>query len=31
VKAWLLALPTEAQLEVLDDPDQYHKILGRHI
>ncbi len=31
VKAWFLALPTASQLEVLDDPDQYHKILGRHV
>jgi hypothetical protein len=31
VKAWFLALPTEAQLEVLDDPDQYQTILGRHV
>jgi hypothetical protein len=31
VKAWFLALPTDVQLEVLDDPDPYQKILGRHV
>jgi hypothetical protein len=31
VRAWFLALPTDKQLEVLDDSDPYHKILGRHV
>lgn len=28
-KSWFLALPTNAQIEFLNDPDKYPKILGR--